>query len=69
MKKKRLNESPEVRENRLTRQREYKRKIHANESPELRGKRLAKHCIYQKKKIANESYIMWGLVELPLLKA
>lgn len=54
-KKKRLNESPEARENRLTRQREYKRKNRANESPELREKRLANQRKYRKKKIANES--------------
>ena len=50
-------------------QREYKRKMCANESPELTEKRLASQCKYQKKEIANESYIMWGSVELPLLKA
>lgn len=54
-KKKRLNESPEVRENRLACQCEYKRKIRANESPELREKRMVKQCKYQKKTIANES--------------
>ena len=54
-KKKRVNKSPEARENRLKRQRRYTRKIRANESPELREKRLANQCKYQKKKIANES--------------
>ena len=44
-----------MRENRLTRQYEYKRKIRANESPELRVKRVANQRKYQKKKIANES--------------
>lgn len=49
------NETPDEKEKRLAKNREYFKKFIANETPEQRKKRLIKDCENYKKRIANET--------------